>query len=201
MRFLILLVPMLSMAAIVPTDISEVQPGPVTVTASTEALTVQWPDEADRTWTAEFSLDTEEPLITVISLDGKAVIRNANPQYWVTTGTRGGRAGFDEFADFPGDHPQGTRHFWGKLQPTSAKARTVGNRVEVFFSGLKLGIFEGGIAYTFYPGSRLIQQEAVASTETPMTAYFYDTGLRMAAPAATVRPGQREIETPVTYIR
>jgi hypothetical protein len=199
MRFLVLLVPMLSMAAIVPADISTVRPGPVTVAASTEALTVQWLDETNRSWSAEFSLDTEQPLITNIRLDGKAVIRNANPQYWVTTGIRRGRAGFDEFADFPGDHPEGTRHFWGELRPTSATARTVGNRVEVFFSGLKMGIFEGGVAYTFFPGSRLIQQEAVASTQTPRTAYFYDTGLRMAAPADTVRPGQREVETPVTY--
>ena len=37
----------------------------------------------------------------------------------------------------------------------------------MLFQGLKLGIFEGGIAYTFYPGSRLIYQEAVVSTQEP----------------------------------
>jgi hypothetical protein len=40
-------------------------------------------------------------------------------------------------------------------------ARSIGN---LLFEGLKLGIFEGGIAYTFYPGSRLIYQEAVVLT-------------------------------------
>jgi len=118
MRFLILLVPMLSMAAIVPADISEVRSVPVAVTASAEALTVQWPDEADRIWTAEFSLDTEGPLITSISLGGKAVVRNANPQYWATTGRQletdaGGpvhlaaeRSGFPAVARFRG-HTRG----------------------------------------------------------------------------------------------
>src|SRR6516164_3251389 len=71
--------------------------------------------------------------------------------------------------------------------------------IEVMFQGLKLGIFEGGIAYTFYPGSRLIYQEAVVSTQEPNTAYLYDTGLRFAAPAAGVRPGRREVLSPVTY--
>jgi hypothetical protein len=71
--------------------------------------------------------------------------------------------------------------------------------VEVLFQGLKLGIFEGGIAYTFYPGSRLIHQEAVVSTQEPNTAYLYDTGLRVSAPASGVRPGRREVVSPVTY--
>ena len=69
----------------------------------------------------------------------------------------------------------------------------------MLFQGLKLGIFEGGIAYTFYPGSRLIYQEAVVSTQEPNTAYLYDTGLRFAAPASGVRPGRREVVSPVTY--
>src|SRR4030095_11896883 len=43
-----------------------------------------------------------------------------------------------------------------------------------------------GIAFTFFPGSRLIQQEAVAATNEPDTAYFYDAGLRLAAEADRV---------------
>ncbi|HEY3836935.1 MAG TPA: hypothetical protein VGL72_10205, partial [Bryobacteraceae bacterium] len=107
--------------------------------------------------------------------------------------------GFDEFFDFPGNHPDGTRRFEGAFHPLSAKVRSVGDRVEVLFEGLKLGIFEGGIAYTFYPGSRLIYQEAVVTTQEPNTAYLYDSGLRLAAPAAGVRPGRREVVSPVMY--
>src|SRR5882762_3682430 len=199
MRSLIFLIPMLDLAATVPADISGVRQGPVTVTVSAEALTVRWPDELSRTWTAEFSLNSEKPLITMIGLDRTAIVRNAWPQYMATTGKRRGPAGFDEFFDYPGNHPDGTRRFEGTFRPVSAKARSAGDRVEVLFQGLKLGIFEGGIAYTFYPGSRLIHQEAVVSTQEPDTAYLYDTGLRFSAPAAGVRPGRREVVSPVTY--
>jgi hypothetical protein len=97
------------------------------------------------------------------------------------------------------NHPEGTRRFEGAFRLVSAKVRSVGNRVEVQFEGLKPGLFEGGIAYTFYRGSRLIYQEAVVSTQEPNTAYLYDTGLRFAAPATGVRPGRREVLSPVTY--
>src|SRR5436190_10359317 len=199
MRSLIFLIPILNMAATIPADISGVQQGPVSVTASADALTVRWPDELPRTWTAEFSLNSEKPLITMIGLDRTPILRNAWPQYMATTGKRRGPAGFDEFFDYPGNHPDGTRRFEGAFRPVSAKARSIGDRVEVLFQGLKLGIFEGGIAYTFYPGSRLIHQEAVVSTQEPATAYLYDTGLRFSAPAAGVRPGRREVVSPVTY--
>src|SRR3982751_986971 len=199
MRCLILFIPILCVAAIVPAEISGVRPGPVTVSASTESITVRWPDETSRMWSAEFSLNSERPLITAIGVNSTPVVRAAYPQYWAVTGKRRGRAGFDEFIDFPGNHPEGTRRFEGAFRPVSAKARSVGNRVEVLFEGLKLGVFEGGIAYTFYPGSRLIYQEAVVTTREPDTAYLYDTGLRLAAPASAVRPGRREVVSPITY--
>ena len=41
----------------------------------------------------------------------------------------------------------------------------------LLFDGMRMGSFEGGIAYTFYPGSRLIQQEAVMTTNDPDVAY------------------------------
>jgi hypothetical protein len=198
-RSLIFFIPILTIAATVPADISGVRPGPITVSASAETLTVRWPDETSRMWTAEFSLNSEKPLITWIGVGTTPIVRNAWPQYWATTGKRRGRAGFDEFFDFPGNHPDGTRRFEGAFKPVSARARSAGNRIEVMFQGLKLGIFEGGIAYTFYPGSRLIYQEAVVSTQEPDTAYLYDTGLRFSAPASGVRPGRREVVSPVTY--
>jgi len=193
------LVPVVCWAAIVPADISAVRQGPVKVATTTDTLTVRWPDESSRAWTAEFSLDTQKPLITRIAVGASNLVRNAYPQYWADTGKRRGRAGFDEFFDFPGSDPEGTRRFEGEFRPVSATARSVGNRIEVLFHGLKMGIFEGGVAYTFYPGSRLIYQEAVVSTNVPMTAYLYDTGLRFAAPASGVRPGRREVVSPVLY--
>ena len=51
-----------------------------------------------------------------------------------------------------------------------------------------MGSFDGGLAYTFYPGSRLIQQEAFLTTYDADVAYYYDAGLDMAA-AADRQPG------------
>jgi hypothetical protein len=124
MRSLIFFIPILSVAAIGPADTSGVRPGPIKVSASAETLTVRWPDEASRMWTAEFSLNSEKPLITQIGVGTTEVVSNAYPQYWVTTGKRRGRAGFDEFFDFPGSHPEGTKRFEGAFRPVTAKVRT-----------------------------------------------------------------------------
>ena len=131
-------------------------------------------------WEAVFDLEPTHSLISAIRVNGKTVVRSAAPLYNCQTGKR--RGGFDEFFDFPPSHPDGTRSFIGQLQPTAARAITHGDRVEISFDGFEMGIFKGMIRYTFYPGSRLIQQSAVASTSEPDTAYFYDTGLRMAVP-------------------
>ena len=32
-------------------------------------------------------------------------------------------------------------------------ARSIGDRVEILFDGLGMGVFDGGVAYTFFPGS------------------------------------------------
>jgi len=199
MRVAAALLPAISFGAVVEADLSGVRPGPVSVAATGASLTVQWPDEVSRTWTAEFSLDSEKPLITRVSLGAKNVIRNGRPQYWVSTGKRRGRAGFDEFFDFPGSDPNGTRRFVGAFAATRARARTIGDRVEVSFDGLRMGIFQGAMMFTFYPGSRLIRQDAAATTQEPLTAYLYDAGLRMAAPPAFVRVGKREVVSPVHY--
>lgn len=76
----------------------------------------------------------------------------------------------------------------GELRLRAASARSHGDRVEVLFDGFQMGLFTGGIAYTFYPGSRLIEQAAIVKTEEQDVAYYYDTGLRMTADSDR-RPG------------
>ncbi len=165
-------------AMAVPLDVSGVRPGPVTVTSTATSVTAHWNDEVNRPWTAEFSLDPKAPLVRAIAVSGAAVIERARPFYQCTTGKR--RGGWDAFFDFPPSHPDGTRTFQGEFNLKSARASTIGNRLEIAFEGMRLGIFEGSIRYLFFPGSRLIEQVAVMSTREPDTAYFYDTGLRMA---------------------
>jgi hypothetical protein len=178
---LVVWIPAGALAEVVPLDLSGVRPGPIKVEKTVESAIVQWPDENSRLWKAEFSLDPEKPLLTAISVDGRLVVEEAQPLYWCETGKR--RGGWDEFFDRPFTNPEGTRRFSGVFRVRSAKARTVGDRLEIFFDGLSLGIFHGGIAFTFFPGSRLIQQEAAASTSEPDTSYIYDAGLRLNAAA------------------
>jgi len=167
-------------AASAPVDLSGFRAGgPVEAEASANAITVRWSDEQSRPWSAEFSLEPTEALITRIAQGGRAVLEGGRPQYWAETGKR--RGGFDEFFDFPPSHPDGTRRWMAEFKAAQARVRSTGNRVEVYFHGLRLGIFSGGVAYTFFPGSRLIQQEAVASTSEPDTAYYYDAGLQWDA--------------------
>ena len=162
-------------AQLIPVDSSRVKPGPITISATADALTVTWHDSKEQRWTATFALDSRQPLITNIAADGKAIVRRGSPWYRVTTGRRTG--GWDAFFDFPPLAPEGTRTFLDPFHATSVSARTVGDRVELCFGGMKLGIFRGDLRYTFYPGSSLIQQTAVLTTTQPDVAYTYDTGL------------------------
>lgn len=175
-----------ALPATVRFDGSGVTSGPVAVASANEAVTVTWPDEAKRTWTAVFSLRKDRPLVTSISVNGKMVVDRATPVFRASVGKR--RGGWDEFFDFPPAHADGTRNFRSEFQLKSASARTVGDRVEVSFEGLRLGIFEGVIRYTFYPGSRLLHQQAVVKTAEPDVAFHYDAGLRMSVEADR-RPG------------
>jgi len=182
-------------AAAVPVDLSEVRSGPVQADSREDSLAVTWPDADGRSWRAIFSLDPEKPLITSIAFGERVVVQEARPFYQVETGVR--RRGWNAFFDFPPSHPEGTRHFHADFTLRSAKARSLGERLEVSFDGLRLGIFEGSIVYTFYPGSRLIQQEAVATTQQDNVAYYYDAGLVMRAPGDE-QPG-RNMRTEVRY--
>jgi hypothetical protein len=160
-------------------DISGVKSGPITVTSSNGSLKVNWTDVANHKWQTVFSLESTKPLITAISVDGHNIVELARPYYRCTTGKRTG--GWDAFFDFPPANPAGTRQFMQEFHPVNAVARTVGNRVDVTFDGMRVGIFSGSIKYTFYPGTPLIQQAAILSTKEPDSAYYYDAGLEMTA--------------------
>jgi hypothetical protein len=186
-----------SLAAVVPVDVSGVRPGgAVTVETTPASVKVHWNDNASRPWTAEFSLDPAKPIITAISVGGKLIVDRAQPYYQCQTGKR--RGGWDEFFDFPPSHPDGTRSFLGEFHLKSARATTIGDRLDIAFDGMKMGIFEGSLHYLFFPGSRLIEQVAVLSTQEPDTAYFYDTGLRMTVEADRRSGGN--MDTHVTYV-
>ena len=190
-----LIVSALCAGAAVQPDLSAVKQGPIAVESRPESLTVRWKDEGTGAWSAEFSLDPKGPLITAIALNRAPVITRARPFFQCTTGKR--RGGWDQFFDLPPSHPEGTHSYQGVFALKSARAATVGDRVDVAFDGLRMGVFEGSVHFRFFPGSRLVQQYASMSTNEPDTAYFYDAGLSMTVDADR-RPGGN-METRVSY--
>ena len=192
----LLLVPWQTPPASVPLDLTAVRPGPIAVAGGERSVTLTWPDETGRRWRATFSLDPEQPLVTAIGPDGAAaVVGSARPFYRGETGTR--RGGWNAFFDDPASHPEGTRHVQSVFKLQAAAARSIGERLEIAFDGLQMGGFSGRLVYTFYPGSRLIHQEAVLTTHDPDVAYYYDAGLDMAA-APDRQPGNN-MRTGVAY--
>lgn len=183
---LLCLISLAAYGQVIHPDIAGVKQGPITVSTTAAELIVTWSDGDSHHWATSFSLDSRKPLITAIKADGNTVVEGANPVYRASTGKRVG--GWDAFFDFPPRNPGGTRSFLQQFHPSTVIARSVGDRVEVSFNGMQLGIFTGELRYCFYPGTSLIQQVAVMSTQEPDTAYFYDAGLQMASPS-DLRPG------------
>lgn len=176
-------------------DTSGVRPGPITANSTSSAVEVHWKDDRNRAWTAVFSLDAPVPTIASIEVEGKRIVERVQPFYRAETGKR--RGGWDAFFDYPPSHPDGTRTFFAEFHPKSVSVRSIGERMEVSFDGMRLGIFNGNLRYIFYPGSRLIEQQAVMSTGEQDVAYFYDAGLRIGA-----RPDERpggDMESHVSF--
>ena len=191
--FAVLLLATAPAGAAIPVDLSDYRPGAVTVSAAEQTLEVSWRDDRDQPWKAVFSLEPRRPLITSISHGDTPLIRDARPLYQGETGKR--RKGWNAFFDYPPENPAGTRPAKGIFEPRSARVRTQGNRVEIYFDGMRMGVFSGGLAYTFFPGGRLIQQEAVLSTDEPDTAYYYDAGLEFSG---ELQPG-KNMKTTFAY--
>ena len=118
------LVPTLASAQTITLDTSEVRPGAVTVRRRATAVTVTWPDETSRTWTATFSLEPNRPLITSIGVGATPVVTEARPFYRGETGKR--RGGWNVFFDDPTSHPEGTRHVQGTF--TAARRESAQRR-------------------------------------------------------------------------
>ena len=163
----------------VPFDGSQWRQGPVGLASTAGEVAVTWPDGEGKNWSARFSLDPAKPLITAISQGSTTVMERATPVYRVETGKR--RGGWDQFFDFPPSAPEGTRRFEGEFKLTGARARSDGNRLELTFDGLRMGIFAGQIQYIFYPGGSIVQQRALVTTIEPDTAFYYEAGIRGVA--------------------
>lgn len=176
-------------------DWSEYRTGPVSAEARDGMLAVEWRDEEDHDWQAAFRLDGAGPLIRSIAADGHPVIEDARPYYRAETGRR--EKGWNAFFDYPAANSAGTRPAHAVFRPRAARVRTVGKRLEVRFDGMGMGLFSGELVYTFFPGSRLLQQTAALSTDELDVAYYYDAGLEFSG-RADLQPG-RNMATEFAY--
>ena len=63
-------------------------------------------------------------------------------------------------------------------QASSCEVKTNGERLEITFPGVDMGIFSGRLQYTVYKGTNLIRQEVLAKTDKQDIAYKYDAGVK-----------------------
>ncbi len=63
-------------------------------------------------------------------------------------------------------------------QASSCAVKTNGERLEISFPGVDMGIFSGGLKYTIYKGTNLLRVEVDAKTDRDDIAYKYDAGLK-----------------------
>jgi len=92
---------------------------------------------------------------------------------------------WNTFFDNPSKRPH--EDFASKLDVKRASVSSEGRRATVSIGDLSIGNFRGELQFTVYPGARLVQCEAVVSTDEDDRAYIYDAGLVGA------NPGWREI--------
>ncbi len=152
-------------------------------------LTTTWKGERDSQVRLRFGMSAGQPTIQELSVRKKGAHwstlgHNLSPIFAVTTGIR--RTGhdlpeenrWDVFWDAPLQHPEEVKHYAATFQSSSCLVRSSGNRLEISFPGVSLGIFSGRLQFTVYRGSNLIRQEAIVKTEEPSVAYIYSGGLQ-----------------------
>ena len=74
--------------------------------------------------------------------------------------------------------PEEIRRAAASYSASSCSVKSDGARLEIEYPGLSMGIFSGSLRFTFYQGSNLVRQEAIAKTDEKAVAYKYDAGLR-----------------------
>src|SRR4051812_16673501 len=74
--------------------------------------------------------------------------------------------------------PEEIRRATASFHTDSCSVKTEGDRIEIAFPGLQMGIFSGSLRFTVYGGTNLIRMEAIAKTDEQSVAYKYEAGLR-----------------------
>ncbi|MGH9660892.1 MAG: hypothetical protein ACRD96_20250, partial [Bryobacteraceae bacterium] len=164
------------LTAAVPVDLSGYrEAADLRVEHSGDILTAHWTGERNGALRLRLNLADAEKLISELSVNGKPLLRDAAPAYFVYTGKR--RGGWDNFFDTPSTRPREIAEANSTLAIDRARVHTGGRRMRLRVEGLSLGPFRGALVFTVFAGSNLVQQEAVVSTVEPDVAYYYNAWL------------------------
>ncbi|MCS6851395.1 MAG: hypothetical protein NZ700_09550 [Gemmataceae bacterium] len=180
-------------ASTLPVDLSGYSPQcGVAVQQKESRLRLSWPMDRQEYGQLTLNLTPGEPLIEELgiapSADGAAaaLLRSAEPVYYLTVGTRALAPnnalgdGWTVFFDSPNDRPH--RPFLSELARRHVRVTSEGSRATVAVGDLTIGSFRGELLLTVYGGSRLVHLEAVVATEEDQRAILYDAGLHGASP-------------------
>ena len=74
--------------------------------------------------------------------------------------------------------PEEIKRAIASFHANACTVTTNGQRLEVSYPGVEMGIFSGSLQYTVYKGTNLIRQEVIAKTDQDSVAYKYDAGLK-----------------------
>jgi hypothetical protein len=161
-----------------------------------ERLHITWPLNANERGLVIFNLRPGEALLDTLGTargatgDGSSeiqpVLRDMQPAYWVTAGSRQmppGKPADQQWQVFF-DAPATRKH---DLHPAQlvlrrASVRSTHDRASVVLAELTAGPFRGQLEFEFFAGSPLILMTAVMSTDEDMRAYLFDAGLLATPP-------------------
>ena len=152
------------------------------VSETNDLLTVDWTGERGLALRLGFNLGNAKQLIAELSVGSsreaahKLILKDAAPAYWVYVGRRHG-SWEDNYFDNPSSRPHEINEYSSKLLIESCQVEDDGNRLTITIPGLWMGIFHGSLVFTLYSGSNLVKQEAVAATQEPNVAYYYNAWL------------------------
>ena len=145
-----------------------------------------WPLDDREFGILRLELQPDRPLIDELAIGDSLepempLLKGVDPVTLVTVGTRDLRAqgAWVAFFDDPPKRPHET--FLASLEKKAVRFETHGNRSTIIIDGLTAGPFKGDLRFTLYPGSRLVQVQAVVSTDKDACAIVYDGGLTSGA--------------------
>lgn len=152
-------------------------------------LRASWPIDKGEYGVLSLNLASDAPLIselgTATSANGNStpILRGVSPTTILTVGTRDltAPAGWVAFFDDPPKRPY--QSYVATLSKQAVRVESQGQHSTIIVSGITAGPFSGDWRFTMYPGSRLIQAQAVVSTGRDASAILYDTGLSSPTPS------------------